>query len=111
MTTRMKILIAYDGSAGSDASLRDLQRAGLPDTAEALVISVDEQWLPVPTSYWMMKTSFASTQPASGEALARAGQAAEQVRSFFPQWQVNPESYGGSPVSVILAKAEEWQPI
>jgi nucleotide-binding universal stress UspA family protein len=110
MTTKMKILIAYDGSTGSDAALHDLRRAGLPDTAEALVISVDEQWLPVPTSYWMMKTSFSSTQPASGKAQARAEQAAEQVRSLFPNWQVNPEFYGGSPASVILAKAEEWQP-
>lgn len=42
MTAKMKILIAYDGSASSDAALHDLRRAGLPDSTEALVISVAE---------------------------------------------------------------------
>jgi hypothetical protein len=36
----MKILIGYDGSESADAALHDLQRAGLPDDAEALIVSV-----------------------------------------------------------------------
>ena len=40
----MRILIAYDGSSGADAALFDLQRAGLPQEAEALVISVADVW-------------------------------------------------------------------
>jgi nucleotide-binding universal stress UspA family protein len=44
----MKILIAYDGSEGSDIAIGGLQRAGLPGEAEALVASVAEVWLPPP---------------------------------------------------------------
>lgn len=40
----MRILIAYDGSSGADTALFDLQRAGLPREAEALVISVADVW-------------------------------------------------------------------
>jgi hypothetical protein len=36
----MKILIGHDGSQSADAALVDLQRAGLPVEAEALVVSV-----------------------------------------------------------------------
>ena len=42
----MKLLIAYDGSKYSEASLDDLARAGLPDSGEALVVSVADVWRP-----------------------------------------------------------------
>ena len=38
----MKILIAYDGSNSSISALEDLQRAGLPQDAEAEILSVAE---------------------------------------------------------------------
>jgi hypothetical protein len=106
----MKILIAYDGSDYADAALADLQRAGLPPEVEAIVITVDEQWLPVPTSYWMMSTSHSSTHPVSDEARAMAERAATVLRELFPSWQVRAEAHGGSPASIILAGAEEWKP-
>ncbi len=40
MNETMKILIAYDGSPCAEAALDDLRKAGLPQDAEALVISV-----------------------------------------------------------------------
>ena len=46
---RMKILIAYDGSSHADAALDDLRRAGLPQEAEALVISAADVWMWPPT--------------------------------------------------------------
>src|SRR3712207_8455844 len=42
MNGRMKVLIAYDGSAYADAALDDLRRAGLPREAEALIVSVSD---------------------------------------------------------------------
>jgi nucleotide-binding universal stress UspA family protein len=42
----MKILIGYDGSDCAEAALDDLRRAGLPETAEAHILSVAEVWLP-----------------------------------------------------------------
>lgn len=37
MNERMKIMVAYDGSAYADAALDDLRRAGLPREAEAAI--------------------------------------------------------------------------
>ena len=42
MNERMKILIGYDGSECADAALDDLKRAGLPQSAEAHILSVAE---------------------------------------------------------------------
>jgi hypothetical protein len=42
----MKILIGYDGSECADAALVDLQRAGLPEIAEATVLSAADVFLP-----------------------------------------------------------------
>lgn len=110
MTDKMKILIAYDGSDYADAALADLQRAGLPPEAEAIALTVDEQWLPVPTSYWLMPTSHSSTFPVSDEARATAERAAAALRELFPSWDARAEVHGGSPASVILAGAEQWKP-
>lgn len=41
---KMKILIAYDGSSHAEAALDDLARAGLPEEAEAPVLSVADVW-------------------------------------------------------------------
>ena len=41
-----RILIAYDGSAGADAALSDLMRAGLPMRAEARVLTIADIWVP-----------------------------------------------------------------
>lgn len=44
----MKLLIGYDGSQCANAALDDLRRAGLPREAQAIILSVFEQWLPAP---------------------------------------------------------------
>jgi len=110
MTNKMKILIAYDGSDHAEAALAGLQRAGLPAEVEAIVLTVDEQWLPVPTSYWMMETAHASTHPVAEEARALADRAAQCLRELFPSWTVRAEVHSGSPASSILAAIETWQP-
>jgi hypothetical protein len=38
MSQTMKVLIAYDSSSCADAALNDLQCAGLPQKAEALIL-------------------------------------------------------------------------
>ncbi len=44
MNQAMKILIAYDGSDYADDAITELQRAGLPSEAEAVVLSVTNAW-------------------------------------------------------------------
>lgn len=118
----MKILIAYDGSECADAALDDLQHAGLPRHAEALVVSVAEVWLPPPSSYELLEgeqgageqthgsDAGASPHPAVDEANRLALQAAERLRSNFPEWTVRAEALSGSPAWEVIKKADEWRP-
>ena len=55
---KMKILVAYDGSAIANTMLDDLRRSGLPSKAEVEVVTVAESWFPLPTSYGGVDTSF-----------------------------------------------------
>ena len=98
----VKILIGYDGSESADAALRDLQRAGLPDDAEALIVSVaDVMMVPATTNYEMFEQAITSRRVTSSlrlaqkqtarvllEAKALTTKASERVRSNFPNWQV-----------------------
>lgn len=81
MDKRMKILIAYDGSDCSDAALSELSRAGLPEVAEATVVSVAELWLPPPSSYEALERVWAESPfDEEQKALAAAEQACERIR-------------------------------
>src|SRR5262245_47850167 len=89
----MKILIAYDGSGSADAAIEDLRRAGLPQVADALVVSAAEDGL-----------------AAEANAEALAGRAAEQIQSLFPCWNVSSEALWGSPAKLILDNCERCHP-
>jgi nucleotide-binding universal stress UspA family protein len=110
MKDKMKLLVAYDGSECADGIFDDLRLAGLPGSVEALVISVNEEWLPVPHSYGMAERSLSSDSKAAVEVESLAKQGAERLRSLFPKWTVNRELFSGSPASAILVRADEWRP-
>jgi nucleotide-binding universal stress UspA family protein len=123
MDDTLKILIAYDGSDCADAALGDLQRAGLPRVADALIISVAESWLlPPPSSYEIVETVFAEESATAAEKVSKreqgaladaqtlATEAAKRIQSSFPDWNVRTEAQFGSPASELLAKADEWAP-
>lgn len=115
----MKILIAYDGSSCADRALKDLRHAGLPNRAEAIVVTVGEQWLPHPAPATHEKVdglktlvppedTFEQPTPASEAARDLAFEACKTVLSLFPEWEVGSEVYRGSPATELLAKADEW---
>lgn len=119
----MKILIAYDGSDCAEAALDDLQRAGLPRKAEALVVSVAEAWmLPPPSAYEIvvqarevhvpadLKRVYSQHSPALTEAQVLAKSAADRLRTNFPEWKLSAFGTLGSPASELVAKADEWSP-
>jgi nucleotide-binding universal stress UspA family protein len=123
MKETMKILIAYDGSECADFAIDDLQRAGLPAEAEALVVSVEEGWVPPPSmsSYQLVETvvqpgSSAATQvayevnPRLVEAKALALKAKAEVGKLFPGWKVSERFLIGLPANEILKIADEWHP-
>jgi nucleotide-binding universal stress UspA family protein len=120
----MKLLIAYDGSECAEAALDDLQLAGLPYDAEALVVSVTEVWLPPPppSVYEVIEEALAAHTPAElqreyvndsspvVEARRLAECARDRLRKNFPGWEVRAESYFGSPAREVLRVADEWAP-
>ena len=120
----MKILLGYDGSESADAALHDLKRAGLPDEAEALIVSVADVFMPAATSnYEIAEQAFASRRVTASlmhaqqqrarvllEAKAFATKAGERVRSYFPGWHVVTEVLAGQTAQELISKADEWNP-
>jgi nucleotide-binding universal stress UspA family protein len=119
MNERIKLLIAYDGSPCADAALADLQRAGLPDEVEAVVISVADVWLPPCPKAGEL--SFPERMPAPAPNRVRAVRALaqarflalrerRQVQANFPAWEVRFEACADSPAWAVVKKAWDWQP-
>ena len=86
----MKILIAHDGSLSSDAAIEDMRRAGLPQDANAFVVSI--------------------AGDGSPHAKAAAETAGNRIQSDFPQWKLSSEAFSGSPSDVILKTSGWWRP-
>ena len=123
MSDNARILIAYDGSDAAEAALNDLPRAGLSRNAKALIVSVQERWLPPPSSYEIVEEVLNASEP-SGQKPARAkeepeiqiaqaesprlGKAEKRLASYFPDWKIDTLSLQGSPSYQILWKANEW---
>jgi len=105
MTDRIKILVAYDGSACADAALDDLRRAGLPTEAECEVLSVIENWLPPPSGMEIVEHI-----DRDQEYVALAARAAWRLGKLQPEWSVKAEVSAGSPASAIIEKADAWKP-
>lgn len=124
MPDKMKILIAYDGSACAEAALDDVQRAGLPGEAEAAVMSVTELWLPAPppSSFEIVELAravhvpsdltrvYSHNSPAVQAAETLADRAASRLRTNFPGWQVTTHTAVGSPKSELIRQADNWKP-
>lgn len=120
MNNGLKVLIAYDGSASSDAALDDLRRAGLPDEGvEALVVSIAEVWLPPKEGdngvhrHFLtegLKQKYEENLEILADAGKRAEEAARRIRGHFPEWSTRADSTWGSPAWEVLAFAEEFRP-
>lgn len=120
----MKILIGYDGSESADAALHDLKRAGSPDNAEALIVSVANVIMaPAQSSYEVFEHALTSRRVTSGLVLAQKHHArvlleakafttiaSERLRSYFPKWHVSAQEPAGQPFQELIKKADEWKP-
>ncbi len=119
----MKVLIAYDGSGCSDAALDDLVRAGLPESCEALVVSVAEVWLPPPNGNGNItgikldpqtekhiQEHYEKDEKVVAEAATFANHAKKRLQRMFPQWRITSEATYGSPAWEILTRADEFKP-
>ena len=116
----MRIVIGYDGSAGADAAVEDLKRAGLPEKTHALVISVADVLLPPdPPGYHdsplpaPIADSFKKSEQQARQLIAEAQLLAEKcgqsLRTQFPKWNVETAALADSPPWGILKKSAEWK--
>ncbi|HEY9284649.1 MAG TPA: universal stress protein, partial [Pyrinomonadaceae bacterium] len=111
-----RVLIAYDGSECSDAALDDLRRAGLPSSAEALVLTVADVIVPPPDEELpggpavhiaeVERHAREKAEKATKEARACAARAAERVKADFPGWSVRAEVECDSPPWAVIKTAE-----
>lgn len=120
----MKILIAYDGSECAENSINDLRRAGLPREAEAFLVSVNERWLPPPSSFEVAEEMFSSINATAAKtARAKADpeieklndeespmllEAYKKLKEHFPDWKIKNLTLHGSPSYEITKKARDW---
>jgi len=123
MNALKKILIAYDGSEPANLAIDDLCRAGLPEQAEALVVSVAEVWLPppsgqetadnlevVPPTPAAVRRMWARGEAQVKQAGELAKRASKRLQHNFPGWKVQQEALTGSPAWELLRLDREWQP-
>src|SRR5215469_12089976 len=106
----MKILVAYDGSRFADAAIDDLQWAGLPQEADAIVLSAVEWPLQAPRSWGMVETGFEEELDQNIKAAERlAHQGRKHLQSCFPKWNIHAAASSAAHASTaILDKAKEW---
>jgi nucleotide-binding universal stress UspA family protein len=119
---KTRLLIAYDGSEGADAAIDDLQRAGLGNSVEAIVLSVAELWLPPPPPSAGPAEGFPLYTPPGlesarkrvAETIAKVRSQAEgasaRVQAVFPSWKLSTEVSTGSPAWEVINKADKWKP-
>lgn len=124
MGERMKVLVAYDGSAYADAALDDLRRAGLPYDADALVVSVADGLVNVNSSAEEVAGAMLSSRRVTSAIELARGQAerllAEARESAavacgrllwdFPGWKVRAKVLEGTPSWELLRAAHRWRP-
>jgi nucleotide-binding universal stress UspA family protein len=110
-----RILIAYDGSACSDAALNDLRRAGLSTSLEAWIVSVAYSFVPSdnvaddellsPAAAAMVGPAQAHAQQAIENARDLAERGAKFVKTEFPHWTVSHQAVAGSPAWSVIDMA------
>jgi nucleotide-binding universal stress UspA family protein len=116
-----KLLIGYDGSEHADAAIDDLQRAGLPQDVEAIVLTVADAFLPptIDRKDWgsspldekirkRAEEMRARALKAREEAASVAAQGAARLKQLFTSWAVSAETDVNWPGWGIILKAEEW---
>lgn len=118
----MKILIGYDGSPCAEAAILDLQKAGLPEKAEAVVLSAVDVFLPPKTDTedsddpilnyvpHGVKIARKRAREAFAEAERFAAEGKEKLQKIFPAWVIKAEAVADTPHWAIIAKAESWLP-
>ncbi|MCC6585505.1 MAG: universal stress protein [Bryobacterales bacterium] len=113
----MNLLIAVDELSGPESALADLQRAGLPQQADAVVLCVADVILPAsdrlneqPAPKYLVddiEKARARGMQAVDQARSAATGAQQMIQRAFPDWTVRAEALADSPAWAIVRRAEE----
>lgn len=107
----MKILLAVDGSAYSDAALEEVLRRQWPAHSEVRVITAFqlpavvgmEPWVPAPQYFEQIEGSVReAAEGAKGRALARLREIGDQAL------EISGDAIQGPAAQVIVEEAERW---
>jgi len=117
----MKLLIAYDGSECADAAIDGIRQAGLPDEADAVVVSAADVFVPPPYDEKIDNTfplyvpegirfAHAHAERELEKARALTIKAGDRIKSRFPRWNIQLEAVADSPAWALISKADVWKP-
>lgn len=105
----MKILLAVDGSACSDAAVADVAEGPWPPGSEVMIVSAFEVSPPVGAEIWAVPAGYIEEILAAARARAEAAVASARDRvAASDGLAVSTEVLHGSPARAILDKAAEW---
>lgn len=111
----MKLLIGYDNSPACTTALHDLRNAGLPETGEALLLSVADLFMPLyppDAPFNTMDQSVVIAEEQAGQRrdalLHEAQNAALLLKEELPGWTVRAEAAVDAPARGLLKYAQEW---
>jgi nucleotide-binding universal stress UspA family protein len=111
----MKILIAYDGSECSDIALNDLRYAGLPQDAQAIVLTAADTFIPEEEGAGevnpLIEKYLAKARNHAQEEINKARDASERgsarVSEMFPNWQIAARSQADAPAWAAVTTADQ----
>lgn len=107
----MKILLAIDGSAGSEAAVNELAARPFPPGSEVRILSVIElPYLPTPETWALPESYFTEMEKAaSDQAQAAINQARERLLATHgTELILSTSIINGHPKEAILDEAEKW---
>ncbi|HTH50333.1 MAG TPA: universal stress protein [Pyrinomonadaceae bacterium] len=93
--TKMRVLIGYNGTDFARSAIEDLSRAGMPEHADALVLTVAELCFP-------------TVKAEDAERISEDG--AARLRELFPNWNVVAQTLTGAPIRELLAVSQTFHP-
>lgn len=107
----MKILLATDGSEGSEIAIQEVIRRPWPAGSEVELVSVAEQAPGRNDPAWRIDPYHSKVAAiAKGHLAQRLGRSATQLKQRAPELRISTRLLEGSPKEQLLQEIANWQP-
>ncbi|HKC63582.1 MAG TPA: universal stress protein [Pyrinomonadaceae bacterium] len=107
----MKIILAVDGSACSDAAVEEVARRPWPDDTQVRIIYAIEPPAPLTSGPWTYANSYEEQEAmerAQGQETLSVAEVKLRDRKETSRLGITTEVIVGSPKRVIVEEAEKW---